>query len=76
MVVNIQTVEELAGQLSFQDQQLLLQGLRHRLIHTAPRAPRSLKGLWKSAFPSDVDIETVIREIRNEWKTELDDFAE
>ena len=76
MVVNLHTIEELADQLSLRAQQLLAEHLREKLIRTPPRSPRSLKGLWKDAFPPDVDIEAVIREIRDEWKSELDEFGE
>ena len=32
----------------------------------------SLRGSWKGKFPDDVDIEVLIREIRDEWKEELE----
>lgn len=36
------------------------------------KKPVSLRGSWKGKFPDDVDIEAMIREIRDEWKEELD----
>ncbi|MDQ3220063.1 MAG: hypothetical protein M3Q26_04835 [Acidobacteriota bacterium] len=39
---------------------------------STPKKPVSLRGIWKDKFPDDVDIEKVIRDIRDEWKEELD----
>ena len=32
----------------------------------------SLRGSWKGKFPDDVDVLALIREIRDEWKEELE----
>ncbi|MEO7659976.1 MAG: hypothetical protein ABIV48_10210 [Pyrinomonadaceae bacterium] len=37
----------------------------------AQKKPVSLRGSWKGKFPDNVDIEAMIREIRDEWKEEL-----
>lgn len=76
MTEDLQNIQRLADQLSLHDQQLLAAHLRRNLIFAPPRSPRSLKGLWKDSFPPDVDIEAAIREIRDEWKPELNEFAE
>lgn len=32
----------------------------------------SLRGSWKIDFPEDFDLDAALREIRNEWKKELE----
>lgn len=34
----------------------------------------SLRDSWKIDFPEDFDLDAALREIRNEWKKELDDY--
>lgn len=36
------------------------------------KKPVSLRGSWKIDSDDDFDIDTVLREIRDEWKKELD----
>ena len=36
------------------------------------RAPVSLRGSWKRKFPDDLDLDAVLKEIRNEWTEELE----
>lgn len=36
------------------------------------KKPVSLRGIWKGKFPDDVDVLALIREIRDEWKEELE----
>lgn len=39
------------------------------------KKPVSLRGSWKIDFPEDFDLDTALREIRDEWKKELDDYV-
>ena len=36
------------------------------------KKPVSLRGSWKGKFPDDVDVIALIREIRDEWKEEIE----
>lgn len=36
------------------------------------KKPVSLRGSWKGKFPDDIDLDALLREIRDEWKEELD----
>lgn len=36
------------------------------------KKPVSLRGSWKIDFPDDFDLDATLREIRDEWKKELD----
>lgn len=75
--VTLEQITQLAVQLPALDQRKLIAYLEDRL--TAPVAdkkPQSLYGIWKGHFPEDLDVEAAIREIRDEWKKELDeDFS-
>ena len=37
-----------------------------------PKKPVSLRGSWKGKFPDDIDLDALLREIRDEWKEELE----
>lgn len=76
MAVTIESIEALADQLSLQDLQLLIHRLQDKFIRMPPRCPRSVAGIWKDVFPPDLDIEAVVREIRDQWKPELDGFED
>ena len=39
------------------------------------RKPRDLYGIWKDGFPSDFDVDAVLREIRGEWHKEVQEIA-
>jgi hypothetical protein len=38
------------------------------------KQPQDLYGSWSGKFPEDTDVEAIIREIRDEWKKELDEL--
>lgn len=38
------------------------------------KKPVSLRGSWKIDFPEDFDLDATLREIRDEWKKELDGY--
>ena len=38
----------------------------------AVNKPVSLRGNWKGKFPDDIDLDALLREIRDEWKEELE----
>lgn len=72
--VTFEQVTHLADQLPAQDLHKLIAYLEHRLAASAAnKQPQSLYGIWKGYFPDDLDIEADIREIRDEWKEDLED---
>lgn len=78
--VTLQYVEQLVDQLSLEDQQRLSEHLTNKLCNGAPaagaeRKPQDLYGLWKGAFPEDLDVEAALYEIRHEWEQELEEFS-
>ena len=75
---NLNHVARLAEQLSPEEQlrlvEHLTQSLSRHADNASTRAPQSLRGIWRDALPPDANTETLIREIRDEWKTELQDL--
>lgn len=78
--VTLQYVEQLADKLSVEDQQRLSAHLTKKLHNGAltagvERKPQDLYGIWKGAFPEDLDVEAALYEIRHEWEEELEEFG-
>jgi hypothetical protein len=88
---SLEQVTQLAVQLRVADKLALIESLVHELRREGTTieqsrtvtdasarllAPRSLYGIWRDKFPPDADVEAAIREIRDEWKEELEMFAE
>lgn len=75
--VTLEQITQLAIQLPAPDQRKLIAFLEDRLVApVVDKQPQSLYGIWQGHFPEDLDVEAAIREIRDEWKKELDgDFS-
>jgi hypothetical protein len=72
----LEEVTQMADRLSPNEQLRLVEHLAKRLqTETAQdRKPQSLRGIWKDKLPESANIETDIREIRDEWKKEFDEL--
>ena len=72
----LEKVTEMADRLSPTEQLRLVEHLAKRLRTQSlgTKKPINLYGSWRGKFPEDVDIEADIREIRDEWKKELDEL--
>jgi len=74
--ITLEYVEELAGQLSLEDLQMLIDRLKNRLLKddasdaSAGRQPLDLYGAWRGRFPDDIDLDAALYEIRHEWEKE------
>ena len=77
-VATLEEVTTLADKLSPNEKIKLVKHLEISLEKTPleKKKPQDLYGSWKGKVAEDVDIEAVIREIRDEWKEELDEFDE
>ena len=88
---NLEQVTQLAAQLRVADKLALIESLVHELRREGTTieeveavtnrsaklpVPRSLYGMWRSKSTPDADVEAAIREIRDEWKEELEMFVE
>ena len=78
--ITLDYVEALAFQLSAEEQQLLAEHLTSQTKNGSAKnrvepLREDLYGLWRGKFPDDLDIEKGIREIRDEWKKELEEYG-
>ena len=75
-------VESLLDELSVSEQAELIEQLARRIrLAASPinAQPQDLYGAWKDKLPEDVELDTALREIRQEWETEWgegEEFAE
>lgn len=79
--VTLEQIEQFVSQLSTNDQYKIFLRLKNRLQQTPPPVEvssqlKSLRGIWAGKFPEDLDVMASIREIRDEWKQELEEFGE
>jgi hypothetical protein len=77
MEITLEYVENLATKLPAEDQKLLIERLENKL--EAPEKAggkqlRSLRGIWQGKVSEDFDVEAALREIRQEWMSELEEF--
>lgn len=72
----LEKVTQMAERLSPPEQLQLVEHLAKRLRTQTlkTKKPQSLRGSWKGKFPEDIDVEAGIREIRDEWKKEIDEL--
>ena len=78
--INLEYVEQLANQLPISDQILLAERLTQKKqdgsVAIPERKPRDLYGIWRGAFPQDMDVDAALYEIRHEWEKELEEFKQ
>ena len=72
----LEQVTQMADRLSPPEQLRLVEHLAKQLQTQTFEAKKtqSLYGIWRGKFPEDADIEADIREIRDEWKKELEEL--
>lgn len=73
----LEQVTHLADELPVEDQLSLVKHLANRLSEThEPTSSRDafnakdLYGIWRELVPDDLDIDAVLKDIRNEWTKE------
>lgn len=72
---NVDKLERLAMELAPEERRELVRRLASSVGQDAlpaRRPPRSIGGMLRGKVPEDFDIEAAVREIRDEWKAELD----
>lgn len=70
---NLQQIEKMAERLSPEDQLRLLEHLARNLQQhgddaTVVREPQDFYGVWRDRFPSDFDLDGVLKELRSQWQ--------
>jgi len=74
-MTTIEHIKRLANGLSAeQRKELALYLEKGTASQQKPGKARSLKGSWKIDLPPDFDLDKALAEIRNEWKSEMDDL--
>ncbi len=70
-------VKQLADQLSFDEKLSLVEYLAQQLRQTETpiatahsKKPQDLYGIWKGKFPDDIDLDSLLHDIRHEWEKE------
>ncbi len=71
---HLERITEMADRLPPAEQLKLVEHLAQRLQRQVLniKKPQSLRGIWKGKFPEDFDVDEALREIRDEWKPEMD----
>jgi hypothetical protein len=70
--ISLQAVEQLALQLSPDDQLTLVEDVARNLrVAQRQRPPQDLYGLWRERFPSDFDLDAIICGARSAWQNEI-----
>ncbi len=70
--ISLQTVEQLALQLSPDEQLTLVEDVaRHLRFAARPHSPQDLYGIWRDRFPREFDVDAVLSEVRSAWQREV-----
>lgn len=80
----LEDLKQLAERLSFEEQLSLMEHLVQQLrarqgangTPTPEPKPRSLRGIWRDHFPTDIPIDAALHDIRHEWEGELPEANE
>lgn len=75
--ITLETVEQMADRLSIDEQKQLVTHIETRLHQAVAQGKplRSLRGIWQGKVSEEHDVIADIRTIRDEWKSELEEFA-
>lgn len=75
--ITLETVEQMADQLSTEEQKQLVAHLETQLQKTGAQAKplRSLRGIWQGKVSEEHDVIADLRAIRDEWKEELEELS-
>jgi len=72
----LRQVENLLDKLTASEQAALMERLARRIrlsLASAPGPRQDLYGAWRDKFPEQVDLESALCEIRQEWEAEWDE---
>jgi len=71
---NRDQIEALLETLSRDELLALIEHIARRLRQGEERKPQPLYGIWKGKFPEDVDVDTALKEIRQQWQEDFGEF--
>jgi hypothetical protein len=70
----MQQIEALLERLSRDELLLLIEHIARRLRQSEQRSPQPLYGIWKGKFPEDADIDAALKEIRQQWQEDFEEY--
>jgi uncharacterized protein YceH (UPF0502 family) len=71
---SMQQIEALLEGLSRDELLALIEHIARRLRRREERTPQPLYGIWKGKFPEDADIDAALKEIRQQWQEDFEEF--
>jgi hypothetical protein len=54
----------------------LIEYIARRLRQREERKPQPLYGIWRGKFPEDADIDATLKEVRNQWQEDFEEFKQ
>jgi hypothetical protein len=69
--VKQEQIDTLLDTLNREELLTLIEQIAQRL-RQVERKPQPLYGAWKGKFPEDADIDEALREIRSQWREEIE----
>jgi DNA-binding response OmpR family regulator len=64
----------LTGGLSPDELLTLIESIARRLRQREERKPQPLHGIWKEKLPEDADIGGALKEVRQPWQKDFEEF--
>jgi len=71
---SMQQIETLLEGLSREELLLLIEHIARQLRQSERRSPQPLYGIWKGKFPEDADIDAILKEVRQQWQEDFEEF--
>lgn len=71
---SMQQIETLLEGLSRDELLLLIEHIARRLRQSERRSPQPLYGIWKGKFPEDADVDAILKEVRQHWQEDFEEF--
>ena len=72
----IEQIEALLEELSPDELLTLIEFIARRLRHREERKPQPLYGSWRGKFPEDADIDATLKEVRQQWQEDVEEFRQ
>ena len=69
-------IEALLEELSPDELLALIEFIARRLRQREERKPQPLYGIWRGKFPEDADIDATLKEVRNQWQEDVEEFKQ
>jgi hypothetical protein len=72
----IEQIEALLEELSPDELLTLIEYIARRLRQREERKPQPLYGSWRGKFPEDADINAILKEVRQQWQEDVEEFRQ